>query len=421
MPSSIPTQSFDEMSQKTLFPHLDERLQAFVEGISRRYHLTFQELRFLAQAARDLDMWREESLEHWWSREPLSYQPPDRNRKKQLLQRLRQHLDALAKKEKEYSDDDHALKGVTREPIRLIETNEERTLFGRCAAYSDKTVCCGLYTIDMVTGCPYACSYCTIQTFYKNTAELPKDLPEKMRKISLDPNRFYHIGTGQASDSLVWGNRGGIIDAIVEFCREHSNVLFELKSKSDNVEPLLERELPPNLVVSWSLNTPTVIANEEHGTASLEQRISAARRLVEHGTKVGFHFHPMVFYKQCAEDYETIAHQLIRQFRTDEVLFVSMGTVTFIRPVVQQIRKRGGESKILQMEMAPDPHGKLTYPDDVKIELYSTVYRALSPWHSSVFIYLCMEPAEIWRAALGRVYENNRVFEDAFRDHWLAT
>ena len=44
------------------------------------------------------------------------------------------------------------------------------------------------------------------------------------------------------------------------------------------------------------MNTPAVIHAEEHGTASLDDRIATARKVADHGIKVGFHFHPIVRY-----------------------------------------------------------------------------------------------------------------------------
>ena len=85
-----------------------------------------------------------------------------------------------------------------------------------------------------------------------------------------------------------------------------------------------------------------------------------------------------------------------------------------IRPVAREIRRRGGETKILQMEMATDPHGKLTYPDSRKVELFRHLYGAFRPWHKEVFIYLCMEKSSIWEAVFGRSYASNADFDKDF-------
>jgi len=348
----------------------------------------------VSQAGRDLEMWREASLRELWEQAESTVSGEGRERKKALLRELDCRLAALASSEKTYPDD--LLRGPAHRTVRLEESATERALFGRCAAYSDRTVCCGLHTIDAVMGCPFSCSYCTIQTFYGDVAEMQADL-------------------------LVWGDRGGILEALLEFAAENPNVLLELKTKSDNVDALLAREIPRNVVCSWSLNTDTIIRNEEHGTASLRRRLLTARSLAESGSRVAFHFHPMVHYHGWRDEYGDVAASLVSDFAPYQVAFISMGSMTLIRPVVRQIRKRGGETKILQMQMVPDPHGKLTYPEELKVEMFHHLYGAFRPWQEDVFFYLCMETAPVWEAVLGRAYATNELFEQDFARRCLSS
>ena len=83
-------------------------------------------------------------------------------------------------------------------------------------------------------------------------------------------------------------------DYLIPFFNKTQNAVLELKTKSANVGHLLKQQLPRNVIFTWSLNTPLVIANEEHGTATLDERIAAAGKLADKGALVGFHFHPMV-------------------------------------------------------------------------------------------------------------------------------
>ena len=403
---------------ETLLPLLQPENRRAVRRAALAHRFTFQELRRVAEAARDLEMWREEPLGSWWGRAEREVGGQGRERKKALLARLERHMGGLASAEKRYPSE--GLEPPPRRLVRLERRETDAQVLGLCPAYSEQTVCCGLRTLDAVRGCSFGCSYCTIQTFYGEVAELEDGLAEKLAAVELDPGRLYHIGTGQSSDSLIWGNRGGVLDALVSFARRHPNVVLELKTKSDNVRPLLERDdLPPNLVCSWTLNTPTVIRNEEHGTASIDRRLAAARRMVDHGSRVGFHFHPMVLHEGWRDEYGGIAARLLEMFSPAEALFVSMGAVTFIKPVVREIRRRGGESKILQMELVPDHHGKLTYPDETKVELFRHLFESLAPWHGGVFFYLCMEAATVWERTLGRAWPTNEEFERAFAGHCL--
>jgi len=396
----------------TLLPVLDSQHAGFIRRLAATYRFTFQELRQVSQAARDLEMWREEPMRQWWEAAEETTLGTGRSRKKALLRQLADHLATVAASEKVYPGSGFGAPVQRR--VRLQEKKTPHEVMGRCPAYSERTVCCGLHTLDAVRGCPFSCSYCTIQTFYGETAELEGDLAAKLSEIELDPQRQYHIGTGQASDSLVWGNRGGILDALLGFAADNPNVLLELKSKSENVSYLAKQEIPENVVCSWTLNTGTVIRNEEQGAASLEHRLGAARKMADRGVPVSFHLHPMLYYHGWDKDYPLLASQVLERFSPDEISFISMGSVTMIRPVVQEIRRRGGETKILQMEMVQDHHGKLTYPDEVKLRLFKTLYDAFEPWHQEVFFYLCMETASIWRQVFGSVYATQLEFERDF-------
>ena len=413
-----------DLVRGTLYDVLPPAEQSAVRTVHARYPLTVQEMRLLCEAARDLEMWGESGLEDWWRKaegespaSPQALAPgPVRTRKRQLLQRLREHTDTLRDADTRYPTT--GASKPRRPPLHVVAGDPDEEVFGDCPVRSERTLCCNLRTIDAVKNCAFGCSYCTIQTFYGDRVALDPELGAKLRRLEreLKPGRFYHIGTGQSSDSLVWGNRGGILDDLCGFAAQQPDVLLEFKTKSANVTWFLEpgRRVPPNVVCSWSLNTDPVVEHEEHFTASLDQRLRAARRVADRGVKVAFHFHPLVHYAGWDHDYPALATRLMEQFDPAEVLFVSFGSVTFIKPVIRQIRRRGEPTRILQTRLVKDPHGKLTYADDLKVEMFGAMYRALAPWRGHVFMYLCMEKAAIWERAFGWRFASNEHFEQAF-------
>ena len=185
MKDPVYSHKLERMEGGTLLPRLAPATRAFVRRAAAAHRLTFQELRAVAEAARDLEMWREKPFESWWRRAEEEIPGQGRERKKALMGRLREHLDALARGEKAYPDE--PLAGAERRPVRLVERESPRQVFGLCAAYSEKTVCCGLRTIDAVRGCAFGCSYCTIQTFYGERAELEAELSTRLSDLDLDP------------------------------------------------------------------------------------------------------------------------------------------------------------------------------------------------------------------------------------------
>ncbi|MDP2643997.1 MAG: DNA photolyase [Desulfobacterales bacterium] len=403
-------------SVSTLYPLLTRPDRLFLDRISQEYCFTFQELKLLAEAARDLEMWEETPLEDLW--EALKKDIPDKmdgsQQKKKIIQGLRAVMHRLRSGLSDYSE-------ISEKPNRsrsfpmIIRDEEFRKPFGECPAFSYETLCCKLKTIDAVENCAFHCNYCAVQTFYGERITVNRALRENLKHLKINPDAFYHFGTGQSSDSLALGNASGILDDLCEFAGRHPNVMLELKTKSKNISYFLNRPIPRNIVCSWSLNTKAVICHEEYGTASLSERLEAAKQLTGRGVKVAFHFHPLIAYKNCVQEYRDVAGKILSLFNRNEVAFISFGALKFSKSVIQHIRKTGGSTKILQMEMEKDSGGKLTYPFARRHRLFESLYQAFASWHSSVFIYLCMEDAPMWDRVFGWHYENNDDFEAGFK------
>lgn len=391
-----------QLLNDTLASSLDPDSQFLLRRLVVDYDLSHEEVRKLAENARDLEMWREQSLAAWWEAAEEELHSRSVAVKSNLLERLDRHMRALRESEKVYPT--QTLRGrPPRRPV-LARRPEPAPIMQLCPNFSKHTNCCGLFTIDAVTGCVLGCTFCPLGTFYGDTVEFTTDLAYQLSLVHLEPDRFYHVGTGQIADSLIWGNKHGILDALLDFARKHPNVMLELKTKSDRVDYLLaQQDLPRNIVCSWLINTSTIARNEEHGCAPVGRRLQAARLLADRGCRVGFHIHPIIAYRGWRAEYGSLAGQLMSNFSPEEVDFVSLAAISFAPSVVRDIRRRGGETKVLQMPLVADPQGKLTYPASKRIELFEEIYRHFQPWRNRVFVYLCMETDEVWRAVTGGV------------------
>ncbi len=376
-----------------------------------KYNFTVSQKSILKNIAVDLKMWNEKLIEDIF---PYKFETIYSN--KQLSKKIFEFIVDYHKKLKntpnDYKDFDNLSYEVRKFEFQKIE--KEGIGLGACPVASEGTRCCNLLTLDAVESCGFDCSYCSIQSFYnQNKIGFDKDFKQKLQNLNLDPNQTYHIGTGQSSDSLMWGNRDGILDALFEFATSNPNVILEFKTKSDNIKYFLEniKEIPKNIIVTWSLNTPIIIKNEEHLTASLEQRISSARALANKGILVGFHFHPIVQYENYLSDYKEIYEKLQELFLPKEVALISLGTLTFIKPVIKKLRQRELKTKILQMPFETI-NGKQSYSLKVKKEMFKHAYNSFKSWHGKVYFYLCMEDHSLWKEVFGYEYSSNNQFEN---------
>lgn len=394
--------------------------QVVMRDLATTWRLTQQELRLICAMALDRVRWRETPLselaECIAARRATNV---TRDAKKAFLAQLQSHHAQLTRGDNEYADWTAVHKPKTRKPELIVKTQPQLGL-GRCPVASPRTRCCNLMTLDAVEKCGFDCSYCSIQSFYHgNEVVFDRHFADKLARLKLDPEQTYHIGTGQASDSLMWGNHQGILHALWDFAAAHPNVILELKTKSKNIGWILDHPPPPNVLCTWSLNPQTIITHEEHRTASLEQRLVAAAAVAANGNLVGFHFHPIIHYRGWQDDYQQIGQRLVRDFSPEQVALVSLGTLTFTKAVMKTIRARPLATKILQLPLEPCA-GKLSYPIATKIELFQQVYTALAAWHRQVFFYLCMEPPELWSPVFGFDYADNAAFETAMHTAYRA-
>lgn len=439
---------FAALRDSTLLNDLGATDQAALYARAEHYRLTAQEVRQIVEIIIDLRMWHAPSLDALWPLDGRS-EIATREQKKRALKHLHDYWEQRRLEPNEYpplkavetatdttdqsmpdavhldacGESPQELRHLVALPkVDRILRDKTHLGLGYCPVASARTRCCQLMTLDVVDNCGFDCSYCSIQGFFEGSqVYFDPGFAERLRKLQLDPDRDYHIGTGQSSDSLMWGNAHGMLDALIDFAWRHPRVIVELKTKSTRVNALLRVPVPPNLVCTWSLNTPTLIAHEERGTASLEQRLTAARRLADQGQAVGFHFHPMIHYQDWQEDYAAVADQLQKRFDPAEVMMVSLGTLTFTRPVMQRIRKRQRFSQILKAPLV-ETQGKWSYPESLKRELLGTLAGYFRPeWRQQVFFYLCMEADALWQPVLGCDYPDNASFERTMLSHYFAT
>jgi spore photoproduct lyase len=380
------------------------------------YPFTVAQKNILKNIKKDFFMWNEKPFDDVFPNELI-----EKYEHKQLAKKIFAYYVSLHKSLQETPNNYQGFEKVKYDVRKYSFKTVEKEGFGlgSCPVASEGTRCCNLLTLDAVESCGFDCSYCSIQSFYnQNKVGFDKNFAKKLDNLELDSNEIYHIGTGQSSDSLMWGNKEGVLDALFRFAKKYPNVILEFKTKSNNISYFLENKVPKNIIVTWSLNPQVIVDNEEHLTASLDERIEAAKKLRDRDILVGFHFHPIVVYENYLEDYKAIAKRLVNEFKSEEVVLVSMGTLTFIKPVMKKLRERKLKSKILQMPFE-NINGKQSYPIEIKKEMFKTLYDAFEPWKKDVYFYLCMEAHSLWKDIFGYEYSSNNQMEEMMKMSYM--
>ncbi|HKL57955.1 MAG TPA: DNA photolyase, partial [Sphaerochaeta sp.] len=233
-----------------------------------QYCFSFQEQRQIIETASDLLQWKMGPIEHWFDEQQVSTLQ-GRKRTKALVAALLKLVTEERRRPTDYAD--FFPSELLPEKLQSVIVHTEK-IMGRCPCpvEGEKTRCCNLKTLDAVEQCAFGCSYCSIQSFYnKGRIQVVGNLQERLEEMTLEEDTW-HIGTGQSSDSLLWGNDFGTLDALATLARRYPSTIIELKTKSHRTD-WIAMGLPSNIVATWSLNAPTIIEKEEHLSATLEQ------------------------------------------------------------------------------------------------------------------------------------------------------
>ena len=397
----------------SIFSSLPSPVREKLDSLFSSIHFTRSEKLEIVKEEADLLEWKEESfvLSH-----PISASGKDGRDGERYISELRRHMKRLRESETDYSNffPQKRSQGKTKKLM-----SDQKLVLSRCPCPVDgeKTRCCKLRTLDAVMQCAFGCSYCSIQAFYnENEIRIVSNLREKLEAMEIGDD-VWHIGTGQASDSLLLGDDYGTLSALATFAEKHPNIVLEMKSKAGR--DVFNRPWPRNMVFTWSLNAPTIIEKEEHFTASLTERLKMAQKARDNGNLVGFHIHPMFYFKGWEKEYGEVVEAIVSNFRPEEICMIGIGTLTFTKAVIKRLREMGQESKVLQMELT-EAAGKYSYPLDKKEKMFRHIYASFpEEYRKGVFFYLCMEDPSLWKPVLEREYSSDKEFEMDMKKNYL--
>jgi len=301
-------------------------------------------------------------------------------------------------------------------PIQIVQSREaipqedlnRHTLFvggprgktvTRCPG-SKGHICCNYITVDLYLGCTLGCGYCIMES-YLNFSPLtvylePERSIARLQELARqNRNVTIRAGTGEVGDSLLLDPLFGLSEVFITALSAYPNVYFELKTKTHFVDHLLDVEKKGNAVIGFSLNPQPYIDAYEPRASSLSERLDAARRVLEAGYHLAFHFDPVFFAETWEQEYRSLVRALSR-FPSERIAWISLGTMRY----TSALKEKLGEQTFLYEEFVPCRDGKFRYPQKMRIPIYQGLYEALKK-ELSAPIYLCMESPAIWRRVFG--------------------
>jgi len=319
-----------------------------------------------------------------------------------LLKRLREQLPDIPFEEiSSYKDycrtHPFSLTDYNRRRETLFLVQERYDFFLPCPC-SAPSLPCGYHILNAGMGCGFDCEYCYLQGYVNAPGlVLPANLDDILARFPEYYRPGMRLGTGQFTDSLFLDSLTGFSKTIISYFKKFPDVLFEFKTKSDDIAGILAEPVPGNILVSWSLNPQKIADAVEHGTPSLIRRLEAARQCAAAGYLIGFHFDPVVFYPGWEDDYQDVVKKIFAAVSPERIAWISLGCLRMTPGARAIMEQRFPESPLLNAEQIIGYDGKIRYPERVRRGIYTVIRDCIRRDAPRVPVYLCMEDPRLCR------------------------
>ena len=192
--------------------------------------------------------------------------------------------------------------------------------------------------------CIYDCRYCFLQGMFNsanyvvfiNYNDFKKEIYKKIEQYKSETIHFF---SGYDCDSLALEPMTNFFSIFMKNLYLPQNVLIELRTKSTQINFLLERKVIQNFLIAFSLNPESIIKSIEHKTPSLKKRIHSIKCLANKGWKVGLRFDPIIKvnnYKSIYKDFFKFIFYSLREIKIHSATIGSLRMPdTFLKKITK--------------------------------------------------------------------------------------
>jgi len=267
---------------------------------------------------------------------------------------------------------------------------------GRCAKF---------HKLTAYNNCNFWCEYCylyltfrncPVSTHFVNYDKMFREIEQFERQSIPAPLRVLNLG--ELGDPLAVDDITGFAERIVPFMPTHApNTRLLFLTKSAAVTTLLGLAHGGRTIISFSINTNKVWRYLEHRTPSPTDRLKAARQAQDAGYEVRLRIDPVIRYSTWQKDYEALADEVFSSVQPSRI---TLGEYRPAEGLSSHIRARFPQSPLIKVNGSLVAEaGKLRYPRESRLEMFTVIVKAIRRRSPHVHIALCKEAAAVWQAA----------------------
>ena len=224
------------------------------------------------------------------------------------------------------------------------------------------------------------------------------NIEDMFRELDNHKGNNEMISCGIVNDSLVYDNITNISHDLIDYFGNREDLTLEFRTKSKNIKGLLKEKVYKNILVSFTFSPEEVIEKYEFHTASLQDRITAARQLQEHGYNIGIRIDPVINIKNRKNAYTDMINKLMRELDTKKIRDIGLGSLRYTKGLKDKVLSER-KTDLFYNELVTGIDGKERYFKGIRIQMYNEIVEEIRKY-GDFDIYLGMEKEYIWKKVL---------------------
>lgn len=253
---------------------------------------------------------------------------------------------------------------------KLIIAEKKGTLLYRGAPVCQNFGNEYFYYASCMMNCIYDCEYCYLKGMYPSGNLVIfvnlEDFFAEVREILL--RHPVYLCVSYDTDLMAMEAVAGYAGEWTRFVKERENLTIEVRTKCANRQFFERTEQALGVIFAFTLSPQEIIDACEHGTPSLESRISCAALAMKRGFAVRLCFDPMLYCPGWEKYYDKMLSRVFEEIDMERVQDVSVGTFRISKDYLKKMRKCEPFSAAAQFPYQND-HGVCRYDRELSAKM----------------------------------------------------
>lgn len=250
-------------------------------------------------------------------------------------------------------------------------------------------------------GCIARCAYCYLGNYYKKEVVIFNNYDLLENELSYFSNDNNYFNAGENADSLFLENHSHLAKFLIPYFSQTNNFL-ELRTKSSNVDSLLNINHNKKTIVSFSFSNFSLNNKIENNTASLQARILAAKKCSEAGYLVGLCFEPLFLSVNYKKEIKEIFDLIFIYLKPVNIHMLSFSLFRFTEQMQNLSEKLFFYKTIYGGEFFKCKDKKYRYLKPLRVQFYLWFLDYLKSKNIKLPVCLTGETSEVWELVFGK-------------------